>query len=74
MTWALWRFLELVLDASAILYDYDAEIADLAMLAALAAADRLALSDEIAYRLRDSALAEVRRASPGERPGGNTAA
>ncbi|HEV8016689.1 MAG TPA: hypothetical protein VGP48_14215 [Stellaceae bacterium] len=57
----LLRFLDAMIDASASAFDVDAELASFAMMAALAAAERLAITDQAAYRLRDTAIAEVRR-------------
>jgi hypothetical protein len=62
----LW-FLDATIEASACVFDLNAELASFAMMAALAAAERLAISDEAAYRLRDSAIAEVRRKRGAER-------
>jgi hypothetical protein len=56
----LLRFLDATIDPSAWAFDLDAELASLAMMATLATAKRLAISNEAAYRLRDSAIAEVK--------------
>jgi hypothetical protein len=58
---ALWRFLDLVLYAYALSCDIDADVANFAMLAALAVGDRLALSENAVRMMRDSAVAEARR-------------
>jgi hypothetical protein len=42
-------------------YDIDSEAASFAMMAAMAAAERLGISDASTYRMRESALAEIRR-------------
>ncbi len=68
-TRALWRFLELVLAAYAVSCDVDTDIAGFAMLAALAVAERLALSEQAVGMMRDSAVAAARRRRPG---GGKT--
>lgn len=58
---ALWRFLDLMLDAGATVYDIDRELAGYAGLAALAAAELLSMPDDVVRRMHDSALADVRR-------------
>jgi len=63
-TQALWRFLELVLAAYAVACDVDGDIAGFAMLAALAVAERLALSEQAVDMMRDSAVAAARRRRP----------
>jgi hypothetical protein len=63
-TQALWRFLELMLAAYAVSCDFDADIAGFAMLAALAVAERLALSEQAVDMMRDSAVAAARRRRP----------
>jgi hypothetical protein len=73
-TRALWRFLELVLAAYALSCDVDAEVAGFAMLAALAVAERLALSEEAVGMMRDSAVATARRRiRGGSKPPGSEA-
>jgi len=64
-TQALWRFLDLVLDAYAVSCDIDADIANFAMLAMLAVAERLGLSEKALRMMRDSAVAKARRRRPG---------
>jgi hypothetical protein len=63
-TQALWRFLDLVLAAYAVSCDVDAGVASFAMLAALAVAERLALSEQAVGMMRDSAVATARRRGP----------
>jgi hypothetical protein len=58
---ALWELLDLILEASAIAQNLDPEIADLAMLPALAIAERVGLPDAALYRMRESAVAEANR-------------
>jgi hypothetical protein len=58
---ALSRFLDLVLDAYAASCDVDDEVASFAMMAALVAAERLAVSDRALAMMRDSAVADARR-------------
>ncbi|HEX4195463.1 MAG TPA: hypothetical protein VHY80_20310 [Stellaceae bacterium] len=66
-TETLWVFLDLMIDGSALIFDIDLEIASFAMMAALVAAERLGISDDAAYRLRDSALAEKRNSGTARR-------
>lgn len=60
-TETLLRCLDLAIEASAMTYDLDPDIASFAMMAALALAERLAIGDDAAYRMRDSAIAELRK-------------
>lgn len=60
---ALLRFLDLTIEASALVFEAHAEIAGFAMMAALVAAEELGISDAAAYRMRDSALSELKRRS-----------
>lgn len=62
-TEALLRFLDLTIAASALVFEAEADIAGFAMMAALAAAEKLGISDTAAYRMRDSALAEWKKQS-----------
>jgi hypothetical protein len=65
-TEALLRFLDLAIEASALVFDINADVAGFAMMAALVAAEELGISDEAAYRMRDSAL-ELKRRCAGVR-------
>jgi hypothetical protein len=58
---ALVCFLDLSIDASALMVDIDPDIGSFAMMAVLVAAEKLGMSDGAAYALRDSALAEIRK-------------
>jgi hypothetical protein len=60
-TQVLLRFLDLAIEASALVFDINADIAGFAMMAALVAAEELGISDASAYHMRDSALLELRR-------------
>jgi hypothetical protein len=57
----LWGVLDLILDAYAIALNCDREVARLTIMTALALGERLRLSDEIVYRMLESAVAERRR-------------
>jgi len=60
-TRALWRYLDHVLAAHALSHEVDDDLADVALMAATAVADRLRLSDDILHMMRASALAEAMR-------------
>lgn len=62
-TEALLRFLDLTIEASALVFEADGDIAGFAMMAALVAAEKLGISDAAAYRMRDSALSEWKKQS-----------
>lgn len=57
----LLRFLDLVIDASASMFDVDPELASFAMMAVVVVAERLGIPDETAYQLRNAAVAEIRK-------------
>jgi hypothetical protein len=60
------QFLDLSIDACALVADIDPEIASFTMMAVLVAAERIGLSDHAAYRMRDSAIAAIRRRRAGD--------
>jgi hypothetical protein len=60
-TKALLRCLDLLIEASALVLETAPETAGFAMMAALTAAEKLGISDDTAYRLRDTALNELRK-------------
>jgi hypothetical protein len=62
-TQALLRFLDLTIEASALVFDIHPDIAGFAMMAALVAAEELGISDSAAYHMRDSVLLELKRRS-----------
>jgi hypothetical protein len=61
----LWQALDLILEAAAFAQSLDREIADLAMLPALAIGERVGIPDDVVYRMRESAFAEARRTRDG---------
>jgi len=58
---ALWKFLDLMLEAYALSCDIDAEVASFVMLPVLVVAERLALSDKALSLMRDSVVAQARK-------------
>jgi hypothetical protein len=57
---------DLAIATSALALQIDPDASNFAMLAALAAARRLGISDASAYQIRDSALAEIWRTRGGD--------